>query len=831
MNGEQFGKKLKENWSIFAVIGIFLLALKIRLLSLPLVKTYLPDIDTYLFYRLSDQLLNNNFHMIAWDTLRNYPFGLSTATEQPLPYYLPVIFYKIASIFSSLPYLSLVKYYSPIISSITIIPMYLIGKELKDKWTGIFSAFFLAVMPAILMRSPAGYIEKEPATLAFMMFSAYFFIRTLKKDSWLSAALMGAFLTLVDIGWGGVDHLYLSYAIFAGMILFVNNYSRALIKNYIFILIAISAGAFITHGSYFGAEHLMIYLIFIIIISRDAVEKYNIIKKESLAYFVPAVSLLGLVFVLAASTISPFFASFINQANGLLFYDEGIFGGTVAENQRPDFGSFQQQFGFTDQNARYTAYTLTSPKTETELANSTKYFQPLYYASAWILAFIALVHIAYQQKNKYRWLQVALTLIVIASFISFLSGPKSTLQIIFIVSMFASLFLFAKGEATPALMATFLFAAMLGFMSKVRIGFLIGPYAAIFAGYFISEAISRIMNLNAIKNAKTLEEKINIYSIGGGILIAIILLANLSAGYAVGSGMGPNYNDNWNNAMNFMKFNTSQDSVILSWWDFGYWFQAMSGRATMLDGGNNDIDGDKWAGRYFSSRLNETEQKEFLESRGITHLLVDASMIGKYSAMTRIGTDLQEIDQYAPLGTPQQLQKNGVPVLVFQLSPNAFYVSINPNGTTLETQIQQITFSTPRGDANLKYLCTENGLVDLKPKEPSMDGCLLFTKYGVFFPTTYFPQKGVSESNKLIGTSIFTKLFFFDGKGVDYVKKVYENDEVKIYEVELPRKTREELLNWWYENVNIYSMKDAFIETRLNQLKQLCVKGNDIKAC
>lgn len=808
MNEEEFNKMLKRNWALFALAGVFALALYIRFLSLALVQKYLPDIDTYLFFRMSDYLLNNNFHMMVWDTLRNYPFGLSVATEQPLPYFLPAIFYKIASIFSNLPYISLVKYYAPIITSLTAIPMYLIGKELKDKWTGIFSAFFFAVMPAILMRNPAGYIEKEPATLVFMMFSVYFFIRALKTDSWLSAALMGGFLTLVDIGWGGVDHLYLSYAIFTFMALFVNKYPGALIKTSVFTLAAISLGAFTIHGSYFGAEHLMIYLTFLLVLLREAAEKFNLVQKDSLKYLVPGISFAGLILVVLTSTISPFFAGFLNEANGLLFYNENVFGGTVAENQRPDFGSFLAQFG--------TPYA----------ANVLPALQPfLIYFSAWILAFISLIYLAYRSSGKYKWISAATVSIALVSFLMFINSPTGTLQIIYLLSLFASIFLFARnGNHTETLVATFLLAAMLGFMSKIRVGFLIGPYIAILAGYSIAYAINRIRNFESVKNAKTLEEKINLYSIGACGLVALILVANLAAGYAIGSGMGPNFNDNWNGAMEFMKYNTSQNSVIVSWWDFGYWFQTASGRATALDGGNNYIYGDKLAGMYFSGRMNETAQKDYLSKYGITHVLVDYSMIGKYAAMTRIGTDWQEIDQYIPLGTPQQLEKNGKLILVFQMGTSAFYASVNPNGTSLESQIEQITFSTPQGDANIKYLCTEQGLLDLKPKEPSMDACLLFTKYGTFFPV----DASQGRPSLLTGTSVFTKLFFFDGAGVNYLKKVYDNPEIKIYEVELPRKTREELLNWWKQNV---SKDDGFAYGKIQELKKFCVKENEIMMC
>ncbi|VVB60060.1 Dolichyl-monophosphooligosaccharide--protein glycotransferase AglB [uncultured archaeon] len=808
MNEEGFNNLLKKNWSLFAVAGVFVLALYIRLLSLPLVQKYIPDIDIHLFYRMSVYILNNNFHMIAWDALRNYPFGLSTATEQPLPFYLPVIFYKIASIFSSLPYRSLVMYYPPIITALTAIPMYLIGKELKDKWTGIFSAFFFAVMPALLMRNSSGYIGKEPATLVFMMLSVYFFIRTMKKDSWLSAALMGMCLALVDAGWGGAKHLYVGYAILAFALLFANRHQKALMKNYIFITIAITLGAFITQGSYLEATHLMTYFTLLAIIARGAVERFNLVEKGSLKYFIPALSVIGLIIVLIASTFSSPIAGFLNTASHFLFFNKGVFGNTVAEYQRPDFGTFNSQFG-----APYAAGVI-------------PVLQPiLLYIGSWVFAFIALIYLAYKSGNNPKWLHPVLVAAALLSFIMFVENPSDALQTIYIVSFFASVFLFAKaGQHEPALIAILLFTAILEFLSITQAGFLAGPYMAIFAGYFISEAISRIRNMDAVKNAKTLEEKINIYSVGAGGLIALVLVASLASGYALGSSLGPLYNDNWDGAMNFMKNNTSTDSVILSWWDYGYWFQAMGERASALDGGNNYYYGDQLAGRYFSGRMNESEQKDYLSHYGITHIIVDASMIGKYSAMTSIGTDSQEIDQYVPLGNPQQLQKSGKPILVFPLGSSAFYVSVNPNGTSIDTQIQQITFSTPRGDANLKYLCTEDGLVDLKPKDPAIDACLLVTKYGVFFPVD--GTRGVPST--ATGTSVFAKLFFFDGKGVDYVKKVYDNPEVKIYEVELPRQTREELLNWWKENV---SKDDTFAYNSVQALKKFCISGNDIKTC
>ena len=42
-------------------------------------------------------------------------------------------------------------------------------------------------------------------------------------------------------------------------------------------------------------------------------------------------------------------------------------------------------------------------------------------------------------------------------------------------------------------------------------------------------------------------------------------------------------NNDWAHAMNWLKNNTSEDSVIASWWDYGYWITSLSDRATLID--------------------------------------------------------------------------------------------------------------------------------------------------------------------------------------------------------------------------------------------------------
>ena len=41
--------------------------------------------------------------------------------------------------------------------------------------------------------------------------------------------------------------------------------------------------------------------------------------------------------------------------------------------------------------------------------------------------------------------------------------------------------------------------------------------------------------------------------------------------------------DDWPHAMNWLKNNTSEDAIIASWWDYGYWITTLSDRTTIVD--------------------------------------------------------------------------------------------------------------------------------------------------------------------------------------------------------------------------------------------------------
>ncbi len=100
------------------------------------------------------------------------------------------------------------------------------------------------------------------------------------------------------------------------------------------------------------------------------------------------------------------------------------------------------------------------------------------------------------------------------------------------------------------------------------------------------------------------------------------------------------YTQQWQKAMQWVREETPNNAVFSHWWDYGYWIQSMANRATVLDGGNALGYWNYLMGRLVLAGDNQKDALNFLYSHNATHLLIDSSDIGKYTAFSSIGSDL-----------------------------------------------------------------------------------------------------------------------------------------------------------------------------------------------
>lgn len=759
-------EKFRKYLYLVPLFLIFVVALWLRMM--PFEYPYFIGIDPYYLSRMTQYVVENSFHLPVNDLMRYAPTGWDPHNELLGMYYIPAIIYALVSKIMAVDFHTFAKAFPAVVGAFIVMPLFYIGKELHNKYTGLFAAFFYAVSGSVLFRTSAGFFEKESIAGFLMLTGLYFFIRAIKRDSLASGVIAGLSIATMATVWGGVQQILLGIVGYVFLVLLVNKQPRSLLKAYLpVVLISVT---------YYGTGSsiaMMNYLALTILVLRFIVEKKEIISKQNRPYFGPVVFFFGGILMLVGSIFSTKLAGLVFSTQKFLFYNKEVIESTVAENVDANWNDFISQFGV--------PYAQGLPQFQSIIPI-------LHYASIWIFAFAAIfvvLYKIYKEKDKFFLLSVFSAVISIMSYYLFMKTKSPDMQTYFVLSFMLVLILVARKNHLNALMLLLMYSSMLGFASKVRFAFILGPYLALMAAYFLSNFISFVGKSKLMKGAKSIEEKINVYSVGVGILIIFVLSINFASGYVLANNLGPSFSPNWKQAMDFLKTDTPEGSVILSWWDFGYWFQAMGERPTNLDGGNNIASRNRPTAQYFTGMMNETHQKYFLNRFNTDYILVDYSMIGKYAAMSKIANYGDKVEYYVGMPFSNKIDKGNISILIYkpQGSSDSLWVPITSDGQLAGN----IVLSTQGQEAYIKSICGVGGLISLNPPndKPIIDYCVFITPNLLYLAT------------EDVGTSEFTKMYLMDGEGMPYLEKVFDNQEIKIFKVNLNKSSQEELGEWW----------------------------------
>ncbi len=72
--------------------------------------------------------------------------------------------------------------------------------------------------------------------------------------------------------------------------------------------------------------------------------------------------------------------------------------------------------------------------------------------------------------------------------------------------------------------------------------------------------------------------------VGVAALLCLLVLFSLSA-YSLGSNPRVAVNEEWQDALAYLRDSTPQDSVVITWWDYGYWILDLGQRSPVTDNG------------------------------------------------------------------------------------------------------------------------------------------------------------------------------------------------------------------------------------------------------
>jgi dolichyl-diphosphooligosaccharide--protein glycosyltransferase len=762
---------LKRFAPLLILLVIFVSALWMR--SFPARFGELQALDPFFFYRLGLEAMQNNWQL-GLDEMRYHPTGVDTAQyHYLLPIYLPAFIYSfLVGLGMNMHYLHFAIMWPAILGALAIIPMYFLGRELfNSRKAGLFAAFFLATVPAFITRTSAGFFEKEPIGGVFIITSIYFFVRAFKRSSWFSGILAGTFLAMTSLAWGGVQFIYMLFAGFLGVVFVANG--LVIVLDYLFS----GFGKFLnTLNKFMGIDMLKAYIPVILIgtlvqqpfarriamdnisvvfsfamlgilLVRYGIERFNLVKKDYLPYAAPAILVLIFSGALVGAMFNDTLSGYFTRITSLVTFQKGVVESTVAEQAPGNWDNVLSTTG--------TGFA-------TGLVPQLGAVAP--YLALWIFMFLGVFLLLYRFYRTSDWMMLF-----------------------------------------PVI---WLFSGIFGVFFYVRLIFLVGPPAALIGGFFVAWIIERAMKLKMmerVREAENLRQRINIGSVLLVVFVSLVVVVNFASAYTYSLNLGPSicfprYNSNnpldvqpcvtinengeevlapnqpWYEAFDFLAKETPEGSSVLSWWDFGYWFQARGERPSIADGGNlggvYSVTDQEIATWFVDDTENWDNYITWLrEERDSDYILMDYTLPGKYGAISKIASRGEQIVGFLQFNQKGIEPRGNESVYIFSGGPYEIWLPLDDQGNLAGTPMFLVLQNGQYVQKSyINDVCTKSGIIRAGNQTPAIPGCISISDLGI----NYVPPEAEN--------SIFTSLMFMEGTGLP-VEKVFDNKLVKIYRI------------------------------------------------
>ncbi len=646
-----------------------------------------PDLDPFLFLRWAKYIAEHG-KLFLLDVMRSVPLAdicsgatcnpINTAGDMKLLSYLIAGLYKFISAFNKELTVTYAAIILPVIMAVlTGIAFFLFTRKLfykESKKTAniiaLISTAFFVLVPSLLSRSIAGIPEKESVAFFFIFMIFYFILEAFTseklKRGLIFGGLAGIFTGLLELIWGGGA---IVFVIIAGAVLFeflLGKIDRnkfysflAWVVGFVIIMVPFSTRYSFSELVTSTSTALVFILLFILAVDFLIFNKKIFHINDRLKRIkIPRqlISIIMGVILLIILAISIFGLSFVTHiikdviSNTVHPLTQNRFTVTVAENQQPYFlGNWAGEFGPIVFNLQYLPLFFWLFFAGSVLLFS-HLIKPLEKKEKRILTFSYIIFLAGLVFSKY-------------SSGSSLNGESLTSYIVYFggVLFFAGTLIYVyfkrykEGKFSsfselnfPYILYLIAFTiAIIAARGGVRLIMILGAVSPVVVGFLIVKTIKDYF-----------KEKEEMRKLFVGIFALIILIASiftLWTYYQSDKSMAENYAPGvyqfqWQNAMSWVRDNTPANAVFAHWWDYGYWVQSIGERSTILDGGNAVGYWNHLMGRNVLTATNEQDTLDFLYSHNGTHLLIDSTDIGKYSAFSSIGSD-EDYDRYSWIPT------------------------------------------------------------------------------------------------------------------------------------------------------------------------------------
>ena len=505
---------------------------------------YFSEMDSYYNYRMTQDLIDNGhvgdavINGTNWDLHSAYPSG-RTATSTTLLMYITAFTYKLVNAFGNVPLNEVCIWIAPFIASLAVIPAYLFVRRLSNDYGGIVAGILVGLAPSYFLHTFAGFFDTDVFNMLFpIMIVGFFIMSILSKDiksRSIYVVLSAAMMALYSVAWEG--WWYIFYLLIGTAVVYL------IVSNYLLKMETIKPfKEYPDKVKWFTDQHALFALVVFAVLS-------TVLLCITLG---PSGFVGGLENAIGASQIQ---ATVTGTSYPNIYT-------TVGELNVPDISSVVSEVGGIiplvlgilvvplllwklkpektkkEQNIPQAPKRKSKPrrkakKTKTEVA---------------------------QEKTEKR---------------SVITDPQ------------------VLETRKHYLLYAVLFAVWLvgtGLMLKQGSRF-IEQFAlpiALGAGLFVGLIIPYI---------KKHVQNVKYYAVAVMIVLAVVSYSPVYAAYNSANSIVPGTDDSMYNSLTWIENNTSNNTVLTSWWDFGHMFTAIANRPVTADGGSQNTPRSYWVGK------------------------------------------------------------------------------------------------------------------------------------------------------------------------------------------------------------------------------------------
>jgi len=145
--------------------------------------------------------------LVDRNPLSHAPYGWTVSFNEQLQPLLAVMLYNgVHAVNPSVTLMDVVKFWAPLCFALSLIPIFLIGRELGGDFAGVAAVFFATTMTTTIYWMKVGSFDREPLKLLLTSASIFFTIKLFKAeraDFLRYAALAGLSFGLFTLEWPG----------------------------------------------------------------------------------------------------------------------------------------------------------------------------------------------------------------------------------------------------------------------------------------------------------------------------------------------------------------------------------------------------------------------------------------------------------------------------------------------------------------------------------------------------------------------------------------------------------------------------------------------------